>query len=108
MPRSLRRRRLAIPRRLVVGGRTWRIRQSRTLRRREGAVGLCNSDDLTIQIDPRQTRLDRERTFLHEVLHACLGSRLDEAEERLVLRLEAPLHSLLISGQLVAVPDEVP
>jgi hypothetical protein len=106
--RPRKRRRLAIPRRLVVGGRTWVVRRSRTLRRREGAVGLCNSDELMIQIDPRLPRLDRERTFVHEVLHACLGSTLDEAEERLVLRLEAPLHSLLISGQLVAVPDEVP
>lgn len=79
---------------------------SRTLKRREGAVGLCNSDDLTIQIDPRMTRIDRERTLVHEVLHACLGAKLDEAEERLVLRLEDPLHRLLVSGQLVAVPDE--
>lgn len=107
MPRPRRHRRLVVPRRVVLGGKTWRVVRTRTLRRREGAVGLCEPDLRVIQVDARQTRLDRELTLVHELLHACLGDApLDEAEERIVSRLEAPLHALLVSGQLVAVPTE--
>lgn len=107
MARPRRQRRLTIPRRIVLGGRAWRVVRTRTLRRREGAVGLCDSDVLTIQIDSRQNRHERELTFVHELLHGLMGDApLSEAEERIVSRLEAPLHALLVSGQLVAVPVE--
>jgi hypothetical protein len=71
--------------------------------------GLCDPDTCTIWIWTRQPRIERERTFVHEVLHAAAGEPPPgefEGEERSVRRMENALHALLLSGALVSAPEE--
>jgi hypothetical protein len=115
MPRKPRKRstRLAIPRRIRLRGKVYRVRYTRKLGDKMGGGawrGLCEPDTATIWIDPRQPREERERTFLHEVLHGLLPETYDPtdttAEERIVTALEGPLHDLLLTRALAVVPAE--
>lgn len=71
-------------------------------------LGYCDEDRRLILIDSRQTRLEQERTFVHEVLHAAAGPARDDlelaAEEHTILRVEAALHAVLVAGVLT--PEE--
>ena len=100
-------RRLAIPSSLVLRGRRWRVREMTAAERRgkhRSEVGFCDMDRRLILIDSTQTRLEQERTFVHEVLHALAGEPRDEldasAEERTILRVESGLHATLVAGAL--------
>jgi Zn-dependent peptidase ImmA (M78 family) len=75
-----------------------------------GVLGLCDDETRTITLDAREPRVQRELTLVHEVLHALFPSGIvdGETEERIVRGMEAPTRALLMSGALVAVPDEVP
>jgi hypothetical protein len=100
--------RLAIPRRVRLRGRSWRVRTSRTLWRDERAVGLCRKEEREILISASLTRREREVTLCHEILHALWpeGVCSAEDEERIIARLEEPFRALLLSGQVRAVPEE--
>lgn len=113
MPRPRRQRRLAVPRSLTIRGQRWRVRVAKRVPgdgRTEGENrGLSNHVTRTIWLARGLSEDDRGRTALHEILHASYGDPYEEdAEmvERVISRLEAPLHALLVSGQLVAVPVE--
>jgi hypothetical protein len=107
-------RRLAIPRSVTVRGKRVRISQVKRPGKSNGETqrleGYYVPDDKRMEIRRRSSRLERERTFVHEVLHACFPQRVvsDEDEERIVSKMEVPMHQLLVSGQLVAYPEEVP
>jgi hypothetical protein len=106
--------RLAIPRRLRLRGKTWTVRLARRVPAGDDGSpgpnrGLCDRTTCTIWIDRALPDPKRGETFIHEVLHALIGNDVeDEAQESAALALEGPLHELLLSGALVAVPEEVP
>lgn len=100
--------RLAIPRRPKLRGRRWRV--SRTGRRlRRGEVGECESSLRLISVHPDVSRRTAELTYAHEVLHAIWPRGIVDAEteERLILRLEAPLRQAVLDGVLSVSLDEV-
>src|SRR5512139_1853732 len=106
--------RLAVPRRVKVGGRWWTVRLTSRRRKRgemRGLAGLCDREAHAIWIDAKLSQDETSRTLVHELLHACLPDshgETAEAEERLIAKLEAPLTDLILRGVFVAVPDEVP
>lgn len=103
-------RRLAIPRAIRIRGKTWRVRYTgkRAPKRRtmRGVLGESNAATRTIWLDGTIPRREQEVTLVHEVLHALVGEDSLPGEEAVIERLEGPLHALLLSGVLVAVPEE--
>lgn len=70
------------------------------------ARALCDRTTRTIWLWRGLSAEERGLALVHELIHAMAGLSDPEAQERLAERLEAPLHALLVSGQLVAVPTE--
>jgi hypothetical protein len=98
--------RVAIPKRLKVRGRWWRI--CRRKRNVPGLLGEAREDTRVIWIAPHLTGRELDETLIHEVIHACLPCGLVpiETEEKIADALERPLADLLLSGALVSVPEE--
>jgi Zn-dependent peptidase ImmA (M78 family) len=80
----------ALPTRLVLNGRPWRVRVVDGLEKREMAVGLCRRRSKTILIDAGQTEAEQRLTLAHEILHALWPVDVvgDVTEERIVGKLE--------------------
>jgi hypothetical protein len=101
-----------MPRSVVLRGRRWEVRYM-TPRAQKGKLrgldGHCDLDAFAIDIRPGLSRLQQERTLIHELLHAMWPADIvsDAVEERLIRRLETPLRSLLVSGVIIAAPEEV-
>lgn len=68
-------------------------------------LGYCDLDKREILLNPRQSRLEKERTYVHEVLHAAAGQAHGdleaEAEEHTILRIEDALRDALVGGAFV-------
>ncbi len=111
MARRRRTSRLAIPRRIVVRGKAWSVRLTGPRKRAEmrGLRGLCDPERRTIWIDSKVSAMDQGVTLIHEIIHAALDGRgiPIQWEEAAAYGLEEALHSLVLSGSLVAVPEEV-
>lgn len=105
---------IAIPRRVKLRGRWWSVKTTSRRRKREemrGLAGMCDLETRTIWLDAKGTRLERELTYVHEVLHAIWprGEVTNEAEEKLILALERPLAEAIAEGAfMISPPDEVP
>ena len=89
--------RLRIPRTLRIAGERWRVVMVPGMKRDRGEVGFMDADKHLIEIDPGQSRVEIERTLVHEVLHVLwpagiCGSR---AEERAICEMERPLHRVI-------------
>lgn len=92
---------LAIPRRLRISGREWRViltQEAPTLKPGRPLSGYCDYDAHELVIYAGQPRLKQELTFVHEVLHAMLG-RQRRYDEGVIRRLEGPLREVLLSGR---------
>lgn len=106
--------RIAIPRRVKLRGRWWSVRLTSRKRKRaemRGLRGLCDLEARVIWIDANADRLEREVTYVHEVLHALFppGVVAGDVEERIVSELEGPLAAAIAEGAfMISPPDEVP
>jgi Zn-dependent peptidase ImmA (M78 family) len=83
----------ALPTRLVLNGRPWRVRVVSDLERKRGVVGLCQRWKKTILIDGAQSDEEQRLTLAHELLHALwpVDVVADSTEERIVKKLEERL-----------------
>lgn len=64
----------------------------RVIRRKlEDCVGLADTEDCTITIDPRQSKREYLSTLCHEWLHLAIPS----ASERNIIKLEKSLAKLI-------------
>ena len=60
-------------------------------RKLDGCVGLADTEDGTITIDPRQSKREYLSTLCHEWLHLAIPS----ASERNIIKLEKSLAKLI-------------
>jgi len=87
---------MKLPKSFTLNGRRWKVK----LEALDGDMGRCNHRERSIIIDPDQAADEMEDTFLHELLHACLGMELREfigakREELIVEVLTGRLLSVL-------------
>ena len=86
-----------LPKTVTINGKPWRVVLKPLFAK--GFYGLCLRTAREIQIDDTITGDEREETFLHELMHACIRERVsDEAEERLVDRMAPRLLAALKSA----------
>jgi hypothetical protein len=77
-----------LPRTLTINGERWRVVRKPMLHR--GLFGQCVPSLREIQICSWLTGDDLADTFLHEVLHACMGPGWKEEDEEAVVSRLAP------------------
>jgi hypothetical protein len=86
-----------LPRTVQVNGERWRVLLKPLARR--GLDGLCRPDVREIHIDESLTAEERDETFLHELMHACVREPVSlRVEERLVNRMAPRLLAALESA----------
>jgi hypothetical protein len=81
---------MKLPRSVVINGQRWRVVRKPLHKRERGLMGQCCRSLLEIQLDTTLTGTDLIDTFLHEVLHACLGRGWDEVLEESIVRTVTP------------------
>ena len=83
------------PRELIVNGDQWELKFRREIGTKHyDILGDCDYYNRLIQIQLKQTKLDRWVTFTHESLHA-LFPWLSEAEVR---KMEKPLAMFILDN----------
>lgn len=88
---------MKLPKTLRIAGKKWKVERSEP---DNTANGLTCYETRTIYVSPHLTGDDAVDTFLHEVLHACLGHEVDlylpkKRDELLVLLLTPRLLEVL-------------
>lgn len=65
-----------IPQSITIGGFVWQVVSSRPVATAADVWGQVNYNDQIIYLDPDTTPQNRQRAFIHEVIHAinwCAG-----------------------------------
>lgn len=92
---------MRLPRSLSINGELWTVVLKPMAKR--GLHGLCNYRKREIIIDVELPLLEREETFLHEVMHACWPERWPSTEEKMIRRLSPRLLDALKSARWIKV-----
>lgn len=84
------------PRIVVVDGLQYTVRQIPRLTSVRGAIinGVCNTDDLTIEINADLPAEHREELLIHETLHALNHNRQIKLKERQIESLSHALYGI--------------
>ena len=98
---------MKIPKKVKIGPSTYTITESKGVAEQGSVLGSLHVRTLTIYIDPRLPQQQKELTFFHEVLHACLRHAglhhlmEDKQEEQIVDSLSCGLYQVLKSNRLL-------
>jgi len=97
---------MKIPNKLKVGVKEFEVRMVDHLDSRAESQGVCSTDHLFIEIDNRLPQVQKEITFLHEIIHACsdfIGLQDDERldEESICSRYDDILYTVLKENNLL-------
>jgi hypothetical protein len=94
---------IRIPKKLRTPGGTYKIKKSSTLEKRQGLLGMCVEVNKYISIDCNQSKIEMEKTFVHEALHSVFPNNMcsDKLEEEIVRALEEGLHYILTHNKLI-------
>ncbi len=86
---------------LLISPYDYRIHYDDNLSKAANVLGVCQSDDNIIIIDPTSARMVQKETLLHEAMHAMWnqtaldGIYSDEQEEQVVFTLTPRIVALL-------------
>jgi hypothetical protein len=83
------------PKELTINGISWRIVFVDQIQGKD-VLGLCDSENKTIQLKRRQSPRERMDTFIHECIHALEYSYGFELNHNHVYKLAEGLADILI------------
>lgn len=88
------------PRQFVIRDSLWDVKFVQKLDGKLTA-GLCDPSCQTIYVRLGQTKIERLKTVIHELLHAMEHEYAITIPHKMVYTLEAPLAEFLLDNQLV-------
>lgn len=100
---------MRIPRSLYINKKRWQVTQSSEELDTQKYDGMCILDHYQILIDPDLSRNEKDRVFIHELLHAmwppniCTG----KVEEKLVTEISRTLAPILNNLLRTQHPDQI-
>lgn len=86
---------MKIPKKIKVGGITYKVKNVDIITAGTGVCGSCNYDNSTIELLKKHKRQAKEQTFIHELLHAIFYHCNIEQDEHKIELLAQALYMVI-------------